>query len=92
MLHLSGIMNLLYYSRSIPYTLLQAGGFSLENNAEEIGPPDHYRNMHVAHPVYQILAPGATSTTAGVFILPSRASGPAWCLADCLVIAVLSSV
>ena len=51
--------------------------FSLENNVEEIGPPGRYGNMHVAHPFFQILAPGATSTTAGVLILPSQASGPA---------------
>lgn len=74
----------------VPYSKLAV--FSLQSNVEEIRPADRYGNMHVAHPVFQILAPGATSTMADVLVLPSWASGPAVAVRTLSGIVVLSSV
>ena len=66
--------------------------FSLENNAEEVGPPDCYRDMHAAHPIYQILAPGVPAPQPEFSSFPHGHLAQTWWLSDCLVIAVLSFV
>lgn len=76
MLHLSGIMNLLYYIRSITCAFLQAGSVFLGEWRWESRAPRLLQGYARCSSHLPNSCPRYTSPTARASILPSRASGP----------------